>query len=400
MEEFSYVARNAAGEISQGEIRAISTREAARHIQQQGLYISSLKPVSHQGALQHLRFCFGARRYAMVFCRQLSIMVNAELSLSESMKVLSQNARGAQQRVLLDLYEQLQMGQSLADALKQHSRIFPRNMIYLIAAGEAGGTLPAALERLAVSLEKSYAAREKLTTAMFYPVFLFFISSLAAGFIFCFVLPTFVALFDHMNMVLPLPTRLVLGFSHIVLSYGGALFCMGCMLLGSMVFFYRREAVRVRFDYYLLRLPVLGNLLVSLEMMQLMAAMSSLWASGIVADKAVELAREVTANAYLRQVFSRAREEIRRGCTLSDALRSCRVMAPMILELLAAGEAAGEMDSILQKISDFCKIEAENLSERLQALMEPMMILFLGVLIGTIVLAIALPILDTMTAFS
>ena len=390
MPDFSYTARNIEGSLIKGHIRADSPREAARSIAQEGLFVADLVAVSESKPF----FAFLQRRidkkYAVVFCREFSIMMQAGLSIDASLKILlTQHNPAVLQRMLQDLYEQIQAGSSLADT-----------MVYLIAAGEVSGNLGTVLIKLAVYLEKGYAAREKIITVMLYPIFLLIVAGAAVSFILYFVLPTFVTLFANLHTELPLPTKILLQVSWFLRNYSLVLLMIAVLFFCAVSVLYHKSKYRLFFDRTILWCPVLGRLLRQIEFMRSASTLAILLGSGIVIDQAVLILKGITTNTYLQRIFLQVHEEVQKGYGLSTALARGKIFPQMLLELLGAGEATGEIENVLTKIASFCQSDVEIEIERLKILIEPIMILILGAIIATIVFAIALPILDTMTAFS
>lgn len=401
MPDFSYTARNIEGSLIKGHIRADSPREAARSIAQEGLFVADLVAVSESKPF----FAFLQRRidkkYAVVFCREFSIMMQAGLSIDASLKILlTQHNPAVLQRMLQDLYEQIQAGSSLADALKRYPEVFPDTMVYLIAAGEVSGNLGTVLIKLAVYLEKGYAAREKIITVMLYPIFLLIVAGAAVSFILYFVLPTFVTLFANLHTELPLPTKILLQVSWFLRNYSLVLLMIAVLFFCAVSVLYHKSKYRLFFDRTILWCPVLGRLLRQIEFMRSASTLAILLGSGIVIDQAVLILKGITTNTYLQRIFLQVHEEVQKGYGLSTALARGKIFPQMLLELLGAGEATGEIENVLTKIASFCQSDVEIEIERLKILIEPIMILILGAIIATIVFAIALPILDTMTAFS
>ena len=401
MAEFSYIAKDIQGMIVKGRIQASSAREAARFITQKGLFIADLALTVDPGA----KFCWQGwgnhTKYAVIFCREFSVLIHAGLSIDESLKILLlQHNTAARQKMLRQMHQQIQAGSKLAEALHHYPEIFPPTMVALIAAGEASGNLEDILQELSEYLEKNYAVREKIITIMLYPFLLLSVAAAVTGFIVYFVLPVFVSLFDNLHTDLPLPTRLLLQCSFFLQNYGGVLLFTVLCLLYIVYRLYQNNKYRRFMDYWLLQCPVLGKLLIQNECIRFTSTLAILLNSGIVMDQAVLMLQGITQNAYIQRIFLRAHEDIQKGYSLSAALNKTHLFPPMLMELLAAGEATGEMTGVLQKITVFCKTETDTSMERLKIMMEPMMILIIGVMVGTIVFAIALPVLDTMTAFS
>ncbi len=402
MGAYVYVARDVMGELFKGKLEAASPREAVKQLQEQGLFVAELKRVSSRRSFYRKIDRMPSRaKYMAVFCRQLAIMQNAGLSINDSIQLLAtQEQHPAVQRILLDISEKLQAGNSLKDTLKAHDVFFPHSMIYLIGAGESSGNLENILGKLADYHEKAYAAREKLKTLMLYPAFLLTVAGMVIIFILQFILPVFVVFFADMQVELPVLTRALLQISHMIVNYG-VFFLAGLLLL---LLLGRHLWHSGRYSLYLARillyLPLLGSLRIRIELMNFSSTLAILLASGLPTDQALTIVSEITDNQHLHQVFLHTRDQVANGYAMSVALKRQAIFPPMFIELLAVGEATGEIDLMLQKIAEFCQLDINMMSERLQTLIEPVMLLVLGVFIGVIVLAIAMPILNTITAFS
>lgn len=402
MEEYAYAARDVTGEVFQGRLEAASQREAAKQLQEQGLFVAELKKISSRRRFHKI---FARKpsnvKYVAVFCRQLLIMQNAGLSIHDSIQLAAaQEHHPSVRRILLDISEKLQSGSSLQDAMKTHDTFFPHSMIYLIGAGESSGRLEAILEKLAAYHEKAYASREKLKTLMLYPAFLLAVAGIVVVFILQFILPVFVVFFADMQVELPLLTRMLLRMSQIFTTYSWLLLTA----LALFLLFIRKlrlpDEYRLALARIVLRMPLLGSLRLHIELMNFSNTLAVLLASGLPTDQALGIVSEITENRWLHQIYLNTRDQVANGYAMSAALKRQELFPLMFIELLAVGEATGEMELMLQKIADFCQLDIDRMSERLQALMEPVMILVLGVFIGILVLAIAMPILNTITAFS
>lgn len=401
MAEFSYTAKNIQGTIVKGRIQAASSREAARFITQKGLFIADLTLVADSEKKFRWHGWGSQTKYAVVFCREFSVLIHAGLSIDESLKILLlQHNTSARQKVLQQIHQQIQAGSKLAEALHHYPGIFPPTMVALIAAGEASGNLEDILQALSEYLEKNYAVREKIITIMLYPFLLLSVAVVAAGFIIYFVLPAFISLFDNLHTDLPLPTRLLLQCSFLLQNYGVVLLGTFLLLVYLLYQLYQKSKYRLLIDSWLLQCPVLGKLLIQNEFIRFASTLAILLNSGIVMDQAVKMLQNITQNAYIQRIFLRAHEDIQKGYGLSTALNKSHLFPAMLMELLAAGEATGELTGVLQKITVFCQAENDTAMERLKIMIEPMMILIIGAMIGTLVFAIALPVLDTMTVLS
>lgn len=401
MEAYSYKAYDGQGHVASGVIQAASRRQAAELVAGQGLYVVAMKrSFSLPLPLHWFRRQFH-RQYVMMFCRQCAVMVKAGLPISECLKVLAREERdGFYQGVMEDLSRRVEEGQSFSASLGKHPAVFPLFVVRLIHVGEVSGNLDAVLEELADYLETAYKAREKLVTLMIYPAILLTVTLLVLLFLLQFILPTFAALFLSLHAELPLPTRLLLGLQTFLRDHGyGLLLGLGALVLGAGGV-YRNQRYRRRIDGWLLRLPLLGKLLVYNELLRFSRTLSLLLSSGIRMDQALLILHETTGNAYLQQFFLRLRSDIQKGGTLAVSLGQRGIFPAVMMNLLATGELTGELEMILEKMADFCRGEADTLSERLRALLEPTVILLMGGVVGFVIFAVALPVLDAMTVYT
>ena len=396
MKEYEYKVRDAVGRMSRGRLRAASKREAAKRLSDSGFFVLRLRP-----ARMAWRPAPGpGRRFPVALCRRLAVMLSAGVTIGEALRVLSaQEKTGTGGQILEGLYHAVSGGERLSEAMERWPRVFAPRMVALVDAGEKSGSLDVLLERLADSLETDYAAREKLLTLMLYPCILAVAVAAAAGFLLMFAVPVFVSMFRSLSMELPLPTRLLLWLYDFLGAYGSWLL-LAVPVTG--LFFrqlYRKRAFRVRADWGLIRCPVLGKLVLSAEQTSLSGTLAVLLSSGLVIDQALSILQGVTENAFLQRGLQRAYSEVQKGYPLSDALRGSGIFSPMHLELLATGEAAGEMEAMLEKIASYCRLDMDTQAERIRVLLPPLALLFLGGAVGFVVFSSVLPILDSMTAF-
>lgn len=396
MTEYDYKARDAAGRMSRGRLRAASKREAAKRLSDGGLFVVRLRPARMAWRLEKRP----DRRFPVLLCRRLAVMLSAGVTIGEALRVLSeQETKGAGERILKGLYRAVSDGERLSEAMGRWPQVFTPRITALVDAGERSGSLDILLERLADSLESEYAAREKLLTLMMYPCVLAAAVAMAAGFLMMFVFPVFVSMFQTLSIELPLPTRLLLETYDFLSMYGLWLLLAVVVLVVCAIRMYRKEAFRVRVDRGLIHCPVLGNLILSAERTSLADTFSVLLSSGLVIDQALAIVQGVTENAFLRQGLRRAHSEVQKGYPLSQALRQSEIFSPMHLELLATGEAAGELEAMLAKIASYCRLDMDTRAERIRVLLPPVALLILGSVVGFIIFSTMLPLLDSMTAF-
>lgn len=397
MPAFSYIARTETGELRRGEVESRSRAEAARQIQAHGLFALTLK----RRYKLHFAFYRAAnRRYCMIFCREIALMLSAGLSASESLRILAEGAPRGRMALLTDMAERMEAGASLADAMARHGEVFPVVLVSLVRAGEVGGSLETMLGKLADQTEKSWRVREKLRTALVYPTFLAVTAIFAMAFIFLFVLPNFVRIFEGLVLELPLPTRLVLGIGGLFAEHGLALLALLLFLAVVWLCLWQQEAWRIRIDACLLRLPLWGRLRLDLELMTLFDTLAVLLESGISLHEALEISEGVTQNRFLAALFYSMKKEVERGGALGTAVGQGVAFPPLVLELLRVGERTGELSAMLTKAADFCRFTGEMRAERLEAMIEPLMVLLLGAVVALVVLSVALPMFEMIGSYS
>ena len=361
-------------------MEAATRTEAARLIQAHGLFAVALR---RKSALHLARRRAADRKYAMVFCRELALMLAAGLAANDSLQLLAADAPQKRQAMLSDMARRMAHGSTLAEAMAQHGEVFSPTMSSLVRAGEAGGSLEPLLKRLADKEEKSWRVREKLQTALVYPALLALAAVFAVTFIFIFVLPNFVHMLDGLAVELPLPTRLVLGIGSLFERHGGAVLAALFVFPLALRLFYRER----RLHFFADRL-----------LMTLFDTLAVLMESGSALHEALAASEGVVQNRFLAALFSRARREVERGGTLAAALAGS-VVPPLVWELVRAGEHTGELAAMLEKAADFCRFAGEMRAERMEAMLEPLLVLFLGAIVGTVVLAVALPLLEMIGSY-
>ena len=396
MTEYDYKARDAAGGVRRGRLRAASKREAAKRLSEDGLFVVGLRPARMVWRWKTRP----DRRFPVLLCRQLAVMLSAGVTIGEALRVLSeQETRGAEGQILKGLYRAVADGERLSEAMGRWPQAFSSKIAALVDAGERSGSLDILLERLADSLESDYAAREKFLTLLMYPCVLAVAVMMAAGFLMAFVFPVFVSMFRSLSIELPFPTRLLLGAYDFFTAYGLWILLAVVASAACVARLYRRERFRVRVDRGLIHCPVWGRLILSAERTSLADTLSVLLSSGLVVDQALSIVRGVTENAFLRQGLRRAHSEVQKGYPLSEALRGSGIFSPMQLNLMATGEAAGELESMLAKIASYCRLDMDTRAERIRVLLPPAAMIVLGGVVGFIIFSTVLPLLDSMTAF-
>jgi type IV pilus assembly protein PilC len=326
-------------------------------------------------------------------------MINAGLPLVQALDILAQQTEN---KVLADVTRQVvydvESGQTLADALRKHPKAFSDLYVNMVAAGEAGGILDTILQRLAQFLEKNDAIIRKVKGAMVYPVVILSVAVIAISVLLIFVIPTFQNMFASVNLVLPLPTRMVIGLSNLLKHYWWAIIGIIGFTVFGIVRYYKTPGGRLQIDGLLLRFPVLGDLLRKSAVSRFTRTLGTLISSGVSILDGLEITARTAGNMVIHNAVMESRQSIAGGDTISAPLQRSKVFPPMVISMIAVGEQTGGLDEMLSKIADFYDEEVDAAVGTLLSLMEPIMIVVLGVIVGGMVVAMYLPIFDMVNA--
>jgi type IV pilus assembly protein PilC len=296
--------------------------------------------------------------------------------------------------VILKTREDVEAGASLADAMKKHPKTFDALYANMIAAGEAGGILDTILKRLATYIEKSVKLKGEVKSAMIYPVAVIVLAALVVGAILWKVIPTFAQLFSGLGAQLPLPTRVVIAASNGIVAYGWILL----IVLGGAGYglksYYATDNGRHVIDAIMLKMPILGDILRKVAVARFCRTLSTLLASGVPILDGLDITARTSGNAIIEDAILVTRSGIERGETVSGPLKDTNVFPSMVTQMINVGETTGALDAMLSKIADFYEEEVDSAVAGLLTLMEPVMIAFLGVVVGGIVIAMYMPIFD------
>lgn len=327
--------------------------------------------------------------------RQLSTLLSSGLPLMQALSVLVEQEESAPLKSALStVRDSVREGASLADALKENPKVFSQLYINLVSAGEASGTLEITLERLAEFLDEQVRFRGRILAALAYPAFMTVIGVGMLFFIFSFVMPRVVGMFEDMKQQLPLITVMLLAFVRFVSSYWWAILIAaggGAYYLNKYI---KTPIGRERMDARMLRLPVFGNLIRMIAVSRFTRTLGTLLHSGVPTLTALDIVKSVVGNTVLADAVKRARENVREGEPIAEPLRRSGLFPPVVVQMIAVGEKSGELEKMLLKVSDSFDRTVETRITGLMALMEPVIILVMGVIIGFVVVAIMLPMLE------
>lgn len=393
--EFRYKAINAVGRKKRGTVKAHDVEGAEMALRQTGLYALAVEPIQHE-AWWKREIYFGRKvstQEFAVFCRQLATLIRAGVTLIDSIRIMmdqspSKPLTAALQKVAAELAD----GRQLSEAVQAQKDIFPSIFANMVHAGEISGTLDDALDRVARYFEKEYYTREKVKSALAYPAVLGTVSILVTVFLLVRIVPTFTAIFASYHAQLPVPTRIVLLVSHVVASFW---WIIAAVILGVAVADrYLKHRVRQYQRYkhrLLLRLPIFGQLAQKTVVARMTRTMSSLFASAVPVLEGLQIVSEVVDNSVVADALRESAASLQEGRSLAAPFVRSRLFPPLVSQMIAIGEQSGNLDFMLEKIADFYEAEVEANADRLKSLLEPIMIIVLAVVVGTIVLAVLLP---------
>jgi type IV pilus assembly protein PilC len=396
MPTFTYTARAVNGDLKSATIDAPSRDDVIKQLRQ--LRLNVVK-IDEGTANRRKRGGSIKMRDIVIFTRQFSTMINAGLPLVQALDILAQQSENpALKDVTRQVVFDVESGNTLADAMRKHAKAFSELYVNMVAAGEAGGILDTILMRLAVFMEKNDALIRKVKGAMIYPAVIVAVAAIAITVLLIFVIPTFQSMFESANIALPLPTRIVIGLSHGLKTYW-------YMVLGAMIAtfvsikkYYQTPNGKLTIDRTLLKLPVLGDVLRKSAVSRFTRTLGTLISSGVSILDGLEITAKTSGNRVIQDAIMESRASIAGGETIAAPLKKSQVFPPMVISMIAVGEQTGGLDEMLSKIADFYDEEVDAAVSGLLALMEPVMIVFLGVVVGGMVVAMYLPIFDMVNA--
>lgn len=395
MPTFTYTARAQNGELKTATVEATNREDVVAQLRRQRLSVikvdENAKPKKARGSVK--------MRDIVIFTRQFSTMINAGLPLVQALDIL---AKQTENKVLADVTRavvfDVESGHTVADALAKHPNAFSELYVNMVAAGEAGGILDTILMRLATFMEKNDALVRKVKGAMIYPGVIMSVAVIAIAVLLVFVIPVFEEMFASVGLALPVPTRIVIGLSRFLKGYWWA---VGAGMVGGVFMlrrYYGTPSGRLMIDKILLKMPVLGDVLRKAAVSRFTRTLGTLISSGVSILDGLEITAKTAGNRVIQDAIMASRASIAGGDTIAAPLQKSAVFPPMVISMIAVGEQTGGLDEMLSKIADFYDEEVDAAVGGLLALLEPIMIVFLGVVVGGMVVAMYLPIFDMINA--
>ena len=402
MPVYQWVGKNRKKEMKKGEIDAVSEEAVKAQLARQRITPTKVKK-KPKDLFANVTFLQPTvkQRDVILFARQFSTMIDAGLPIIQCLDILySQQANATFKKMLKEIKESVESGATLAEALKKFPKQFDNLFVNMIAAGEAGGILDAILRRLAAYMEKAAKLKAQVKGAMTYPVVTLIIAILVLAVILVFVIPVFEEMFADFGGELPMPTQIVVAMSDMVKSK--IIYIVVGLVLFIVAFkkFYGTEKGREFADKMILKFPVFGDLLRKVAVAKFTRTMGTMLASGVAILEALDIVAKTAGNKTVEKAVYNVRKGISEGRTMADPLAQSGVFPSMVCQMISVGESTGALDAMLEKIADFYDEEVDQAVENLTALIEPFMLVFLGVTIGGLVIAMYLPIFKMAGAIS
>jgi len=403
MSTFAYVGRNRQGAVKKGELTAKTRDEAVEQLRKQQVVVTSLEEKSGMGG--KFKFSLGSGltdKDLVVFTRQFGTMINAGLPLIQCLDILStQSENKVLRETVGDVKNSVEAGSTFSDALKRHPKVFDDLYVNMIHAGEVGGLLDTILTRLAKHIEKAMKLKGQIKSAMVYPTAIVGVAVVIIGVLMVWVIPVFAQMFLEMSggkVGLPGPTQIVINVSNFFQSYW---YAMGGAMVGAVIaikLYYATVNGRVVIDRLLLKMPIVGDLIRKASVAKFTRTLGTLITSGVPLLEGLSICAKTSGNKVIEEALMNARVSISGGKTISEPLAKCNVFPKMVTHMIAVGESTGALDAMLGKIADFYEDEVDQAVETLTSLLEPIMMVVLGTIIGFIVIAMYLPIFTMASA--
>jgi type IV pilus assembly protein PilC len=390
---YEWQGRSLAGENRSGTLKADSEMALRAALRRDGVVL--LKAVQKK---EEKKEKFNPKKKikpmnVVIFTRQLSTMISSGLPLVQSLEILSTQMEDKDLRGIVgQIKEKIEGGQRFAESLQDYPQVFDQLYVNLVTAGEEGGMIDTVLQRLAVYMEKSEKLKKKVKSAMIYPISIMVVAVGVVMVLLVFVIPVFENMFKEMGTSLPMPTQVVVGMSRAV--KGGIHFIIGGVVAAFFLFkrYYRTESGRRTIDRLILKAPLFGVLAIKAAVARITRTLATLLSSGVAILDSLVICAKVAGNKVVEEALVVARLRVSEGRSMSEPMAESGVFPPMVVQMIEVGESTGALDNMLNKIADFYEEDVDNLVTNLTAMMEPMIMIFLGIILGGLIVAMYLPI--------
>jgi type IV pilus assembly protein PilC len=412
MPTFQYEAMDHTGREVKDSIDASTQEEAQQLIRQKGFFVTKIaekakkakaRATKKGGRKRKKSFTIGkiSTKQLCIFTRQLSTLQDAGLPILRSLKILEGQCKpGVLKNSLQDIVEDIESGSTLSEACAKHPKAFDRLYCNMIKAGEAGGALEAILQRLADFKEKAQSLKRRIKSAMVYPAVVITVACVIVGFILYYIIPKFKSIFDDFDIPLPKMTIYLIAASEFLIKYFYVVILTPIFIWIFIKLLYRNKTGAYVCDRIALMIPVMGTIIEKSTVARTMRTLGTLVQSGVPILESLNIVRDTAGNAVFERAFNRIYDSIREGETIAQPLKESRIVDDIVVNMIDVGEETGELDTMLNKIADNYDEEVETAVESLVSLLEPIMIVVLGGIIGFIVIALFLPLITLISKLS
>lgn len=385
MKSFSYVAQDAKGNTVKGVIVADNEQQFMAKMKEKGLYCKDFKESDSDNSKSIYKF--NTKELAFC-CRQLAAMLTSGLTLVKAIDILCREQEKEKARAIWqDIYENVQKGESFSSSLEMYQGSFPDFLISMVGAGESSGSLDVIMQRMSDHYAKENKLKNTIKSAMVYPIILLVLCVVIVIFLFTFIMPTFLDMYED-PASMPFLTKIMGNISDFITTKWYILIILVVGAVFGIRYALKVPSMRLKFDRLMIKAPSIGPLITKIYTGRFARTLSSLYSSGIPMVECLQRASAVLGNSYIDQCFEDVVDEVKQGETLSSSITRTGIFEPMFCSIIYVGEEAGALDAILEKTSDYYEEESDSAVQRLVSMVEPLLIIFLGVIIGMVVCAI------------
>jgi type IV pilus assembly protein PilC len=405
MPTFAYVAKDKAGKIHRGRAEADNEKMLSKRLEESGFWVTQ---VTKQGANAKKKNPLQAFKKVKlnqlsIFCRQFATMINAGVSLVRCLSVLQAQTDNPRLRDIIgDVQAKVEAGETLSRAMMYHNNVFSNLFIGLVRAGEVGGVLDETLDRLAQFLESDVKLRQKIKAAMTYPVLVMIVAFIIVTGLVVFIVPKFIEIFKDFKIEMPMMTQMLINISEFTTSKQGAIILLGGGIGSTIAWqkFKRTKFGKRLYDKYKMKMPIFGKLSHNIAVARFTRTLGTLLTSGVPILQAMETVAAAIDNETFTDVIMKARARVREGDPIGEPLEKSGLFPPMVIQMISIGEETGALDQMLSKVADFYEAEVETQLQSLAAALEPLMIVVLGLVVGFIVIAMFMPLIQIVSSLS
>jgi type IV pilus assembly protein PilC len=392
MARFKYSGRDKRGK-KEGQVTAASRREAMAKLKEEGIRVIEMTEVPETLLTMELTIGNPVKlQHFVIYLRQFATLIKAGVTVVEATEILAvQTESKALKKALIAVEQDLREGNPYSDSVAKHKKIFNSMFINMVKAGEVAGNMDETLEKLADDFEKQHDTVSKVKSALTYPAVIGILAIGAVIFLLVGVVPTFVTMFEDMGAELPGITKFVLNASGFMQKFWWIVLLIILAFVFSIIYMKKNKKTKYYLDYFLLRMPIFGNMLQKAALARMMRTLSSLFSSSVPILQAMSIVEKVVENEVIAKVIRESRNSLEKGRSMTEPMMNHWAFPPLVTQMISIGESTGALDAMLSKIAEFYEKEVEQGTDRLKSLIEPIMIVFLAGVVGVIVLSIMMP---------